>query len=481
MKQQLLSLLEPFGQEHLLRFWDELSEPQREVLAGQIRSIDFDLIQRLYGRRDVEIDATSFAERGKEPPAYRCGILSEGNYKSSAPFEIPKSRAIAAGEVALAAGRYAVLIVAGGQGTRLGFPHPKGMFPIGPVQKTTLFQIHCEKVLALAKRFKTAVPLCLMSSPATHEETIDFLGKNDWFGIPENDRFLFCQGTMPAVDLANGKVLLSEKGQIALSPDGHGGMLAAISKPQKAGKPSVLDRLHERGIEHLFYFQVDNPLVDICGREFLGYHLLNDSELTSQVIRKQSPSDRVGNIVELDGKLHVIEYSDIPASLANRRRVDGSLEIWAGSIAVHQFKLDFLRRLAPSGTALPFHIAKKKVPFIDPATAAGSKIEPPEPNAVKFERFIFDLLPSAQNAVVVEVDPARNYAPLKNASGAEEHSPEAVRAQIAAFYAEWLEKAGAQVVPGTPIEISPLFADRPEELKRFFKPGIVFNRPIYMR
>jgi len=443
----LISLLKPFGQEHLLRFWDELDASKQTQLAGQIRDIDFRLIAELYQNRDNVIDLVPFERRAKDPPAYKFGELSEGNPDYSAPLKIAKAEAIQLGQKALAEGTYAVMLVAGGQGTRLGFPHPKGMYPIAPVSGATLFQIHLEKVVALSRKYGVAVPLCMMTSPATHEETVEFLGKNDWFGITPENRFLFCQGTMPAVAMQDGKVLLADKGTIALSPDGHGGMLAAINKH------SILDRLQERGIRHLFYFQVDNPFVDICSPEFLGYHLASGSEMTSQVIRKREPSDRVGNVVELDGKLHVIEYSDIPESLANRRFSDGSLQIWAGSIAVHQFDLGFLRRVSPVASALPFHIAKKKVPYVN---GQGQTVVPSEPNAIKFERFIFDLMPSAKGAVVVEVDIPNNYGPLKNAPGSASDSPETVKAQLSEMYRRWLQKAGILVAQDAAVEISPL-------------------------
>ncbi len=475
MKDELISLLQPFGQEHLLWFWDELDADRRNDLAGQIREIDFALLAELYRNRDHAIDLTPFENRAKDPPAYKFGSLSEGRPAYSAPKKIEKADAIQLARTALAQGTYAVMIVAGGQGTRLGFPHPKGMYPIGPVSGATLFQIHFEKVVSLSRKYGVGVPICIMTSPATYAETVEYLAENDWFGVAQQDRFLFCQGTMPAVEMRGGKILLAEKGHLALSPDGHGGMLAAISK-SSGGKSSVLEQLRERGIENLFYFQVDNPFVDICSPEFVGYHLASGSEMTSQVIRKREPSDRVGNVVELDGKLHVLEYSDIPDSLANRRFPDGSLQIWAGSIAVHQFNLDFLRRVSPIASALPFHIAKKKVAFVD---TSGETVAPNEPNAIKFERFIFDLMPSANNAVVVEVDIPNNYGPLKNAPGSASDSPETVKAQLSEMHTRWLIQAGAKLAPGVTVEISPLFAADPEELTSKIAPGTVIDKTAY--
>jgi UDP-N-acetylglucosamine/UDP-N-acetylgalactosamine diphosphorylase len=337
------------------------------------------------------------------------------------------------------------------------------MYPIGPVSEATLFQFHFEKVLAISRRYGYRVPYCIMTSPATHTETVHFLKDQNYFGLSAEDVFIFCQGTMPAVSMGSmgmsmegGKVLLDTKGSIALSPDGHGGMLAAITK----GSPSVLTQLRQRGIDYLFYNQVDNPLVRIGSPEFLGYHLLSGSELTSQVIRKRSPSDKVGNIVEVEGRLYVIEYSDLPESVGKQTNPDGSLKIWAGSIAVHVFNTELLDRASQNAASLPFHYARKKVPFVDVQT--GERIKPEKENAIKFERFIFDLLPSAKNAVVVEVDPPNHYAPLKNAPGSPSDSPETVKRDLSTMHTAWLRQAGAVVQEGMPIEISPLFADSPE-------------------
>jgi UDP-N-acetylglucosamine/UDP-N-acetylgalactosamine diphosphorylase len=430
-------------------------------LADQIREIDFSQIARLYAKRDETGDVQSLAERAEEPRSF---TLGEENPT------ISSSKAAAAGAEALKAGKLAALVVAGGQGSRLGFAHPKGMYPIGPVSEATLFQIHIEKIRALAAQFGARVPLCVMTSPATHAETVAFLEENARFGLPLEDLLIFCQGTMPAVSLDEGKVLLAEKDAIALSPDGHGGTLAALSKS------GVLDELSGRGIEQIFYFQVDNPLVDVGNPEFTGYHLLMESELTSQVVAKQSPLEKVGNVVRVDGHLQVIEYSDLPDEVAHRRRADGSLEIWAGSIAVHMFSLAFLARKASEAESLPFHVAKKKVPHV---TESGEKVEPEAPNAIKFERFIFDLLPSAENAIVVEVDPAEHFAPLKNAPGSEKDSPEAVQAQLCDYYRNWLREVGAEVADEVPVEISPLFARDLEQLAEKVERGRVIDQPTY--
>lgn len=440
MKGELQTVLAPYGQEHLLAFWDELDEGRRESLAGQIRAIDFDLIERLCRHWDDQSDARELADRAGPPPAFRLRTAENR-------FTPAQATQRAAEEIA--AGRLGVVLVAGGQGTRLGFQHPKGMFPIGPVSGRSLFQIFVEKILAVGRRHGVQIPLYLMTSPATHDETVEFFAGHDRFSLAEEDLRIFCQGTMPAVDAATGKVLLARKGQVAVSPDGHGGTLAALERS------GTLDELTRRGIRHLFYLQVDNPMVDICGGELVGYHLLSGSEMSTQVVAKQDPLDRVGNVVQVDGRLRVIEYSDLPEDAARRRHPDGSLAMWAGSIAVHVIDAAFLQRMAGRADALPLHVANKKVTYVDPA---GRPVEPPRPNAIKFERFIFDLIPSAARAIVVEVDPAEGFAPLKNASGAKDDTPETVRAAMVAQHRRWFDAAGVEVADGVDVEICPLWA-----------------------
>lgn len=463
MKDTLVARLRAFGQEHLLAFWDDLNEDQRRRLATEIESIDLELLDRLVHRQEDVDEIRRLADKAGPPAAFRLG--DRGN-------RISPEDAIASGGAALEAGRMGVILVAGGQGTRLGFDHPKGMFAIGPVSGATLFQIFAEKILAISRRYGVRVPLYVMTSPATHEETLEFFARHDRFGLPEDDLRFFCQGMMPAVDSQSGKILLESPDHLALSPDGHGGMLAALAKS------GALDHALRRGVEHFFYFQVDNPLVHICMPEFLGYHLLTGSEMTTQVVRKEDPLERVGNVVEVAGRLRVIEYSDLPEEIARRRAPDGSLEIWAGSIAVHAMSVEFLRRMVGVAGGLPFHVARKKVAHID---ASGRRIEPEKPNATKFERFIFDLLPSAENAIVVEIDPWRHFAPLKNAPGAASDTATTVQAQMVSQHREWLRQAGAEVADDVAVEISPLFALDAEMLAERIRPGLCIQEPTYFR
>ncbi len=448
-----------YGQEHLLAFYDQLPPIQQSELLAQIESLDFGLITELAaGVTDVP-DWHALAERAQSPPAIRL----DGH-------ENPYSAqdAAAAGRQAFAEGRVAVLVVAGGQGTRLGFPHPKGVYPIGPLSGRTLFQIHADRIAAANAMFGVSIPFLVMTSPATHDETVAYFEANDNLGL--SDVTIFCQATMPAVDIQTGRLMLAEKHRLFQSPNGHGGTLAALVDS------GSLAKLQDRGIQYLFYFQVDNPLVDIADCAFAGYHVLSGSEMTSQVIGKTDPLEKVGNVVSVDGTLRIVEYSDLPEEHAKRRNPDGSLAIWAGSIAVHVFDIAFLDRCKDSADALPYHHAKKKVPFID---GDGKRIEPTGPNAIKFERFIFDLLPLASNALVVEVSEAESFAPLKNAPDAAKDTEATVQSAMVALHRHWLHSAGAKVASGVKVEIHPGFAATLDQLRERIEPGRVIDENRY--
>lgn len=443
---ELLKSLEPHHQTHLLAFWSELTNDQRDVLAAQIRQIDFSQIARLCGDADDQTDWQALASSAQPPDAFR--LDRPGNRFSS-------DDAREAAEGLLQAGKVGVVLVAGGQGTRLGFDHPKGMYRIGPVSDRTLFEMHVGQLRALAARYGAPIPLYLMTSPATHDETVRYFAEHDNFSLSSDELKIFCQGTMPAVDDA-GRLLLADKHEVFLSPDGHGGMLAAFESQ------GCLDHAETRGIEQLFYFQVDNPLVKVCDPALVGYHVLSHSDMSTLVVAKSDPLDKVGNVVSVDGRLMVIEYSDLPEAPAKRTDPEGNLVLWAGSIAVHVLRVGFLREAARSDASLPFHRARKKVPFVD---GNGTHIEPDTPNATKFERFIFDLMPAARNAIVVEGDEREVFAPLKNASGAPKDTPESTRQAIVERAKRWLEQAGCTVQGDVAVEICPALALDAEELK----------------
>lgn len=463
----LTERLQRYGQEHLLRWWGELTSAERERFAAELERVDFERIAGLCrGRAEP-------AGRSDETPADKAR-------RAASPRELIRlqrtkdereewRRAERRGRELLSSGKVGAILVAGGQGTRLGFPHPKGMFAIGPVSGKSLFQLFFESLQARSRSAGATIPYYIMTSDATHEETVAFLEAHRYFGSNPRDVRIFRQGNMPAADAATGRLLLEEKGRLSLSPDGHGGLLEALSRQD------LLEDMRSRGIEFLYYHQVDNPTAIICDPVFLGFHELRRSSVSTKVVAKRSPEEKMGVAVEVDGRTQIIEYSDLPDEVARRTDTRGNLELWAGSTAMHVFSRAFLQELIDTGNELPFHLAHKKVPYLD---ENGRPVEPEEPNALKFERFIFDVLPRADCALVLEADRGREFNPVKNADGAD--SPKTSRAALVALHREWLLDASARIGEDVPVEISPLFAQNSDELRKKLKPGAVFDRATYL-
>ncbi len=457
---ELVEQLSRHGQQHLTFGWDRLSAAARADLTAVLAKVDFPRLRALY------------ADRGSEPAALpsRELISPIPVQPSAVPPEVR-----ARGEEALRRGEVAVLLVAGGQGSRLGSDKPKGMFPVGPVTDASLFQIHAEKVLAVSRRYGRPVPLLVMTSPATHAETEAYFHAHGFFGLPRGDVYFFQQGTMPAVDLATGRLLLEAPGRLFLSPNGHGGTLTALAET------GVLGEMEARGVRHVFYFQVDNPLVKVCDPAFLGGHIAAGSEASSKVVYKEQPGEKVGVLAVVGGRCAIVEYSDMPAETAAEREANGTLRFRAGNPAIHLFDVGFLRRVTGTG-GLAYHVARKKVPHLD--TDTGFAIDPAVENALKFELFIFDALPLADRWLAMETGRAEVFAPLKNATGAD--SPASVRRAMSRLHAGWLEGAGAGVPraadgdPLHPIEISPLFALDADACRGKVPPGLALTGPTYL-
>ncbi|QDT63038.1 UTP--glucose-1-phosphate uridylyltransferase [Calycomorphotria hydatis] len=444
--QELMAILAPHTQSHLIEDWDELSQEQRSHLESQIQAIDFDVISQLFHEKKNSTSAhdDDIAARAKPPSVF-----------VGQPFTEDKvAGAKQTGEELIAAGKVGAILVAGGQGTRLGFDHPKGMYPIGPVSGAMLFSFLCGQIVNRSKKAGATIPYYIMTSDATHEETVDCFEKENYFGLNPDDVFFFKQGTMPAVDMHTGHVLLAEKGKIATSPDGHGGLLNGLDKS------GALADMQSRGIEVLHYHQVDNPTAIVCDPIFLGLHQQHNSQVSTKVLAKVNAAEKMGVVCEVDGKTQIVEYSDIPDDIAAKTDEDGELLLKWGNTAIHVFSRSFIETLCKEGTGLPFHIANKKLPHLD---QTGQVIKPETPNAFKFEKFIFDALPLAKTALVVETSRAREFNPVKNAEGND--SPATAKAALSALFKSWLEEAGAEIADDAVVEIDPAFAVSAEELK----------------
>ena len=467
MSADLAARLRAHGQGHLVDALERLEGDARDRLRADLEELDLDLLARLV---DEHVrGARAEAELGHlEPPEVVRLPRDEADRERD-------RRAREAGERHLRDGRVAVILLAGGQGTRLGFEGPKGDFPVGPVTGRTLFHVHAAKVAAIRRRYGCALPFYVMTSPATDAGTRESFARAGGMGLPEGSVRFFVQGMLPAVDRETGAVLLEAPDHLALSPDGHGGLLRAIRRE------GVLDELRAAGISTVLTFQVDNPLLRLADPVYVGHHVLAGAEMSSLVVRKTSPGERMGVLARSDGRTRLVEYSDLPAELAELRAPDGGLLFWAGNIAVHCIEVAFVDRLARGGVELPYHRALKRVPYVD---AAGARVEPDEPNAIKFETFIFDALPLAERTLTLEVDRAEQFSPIKNAEG--EDSPATARRDLTRLAARWLEHAGVRVPrdaagePAYPIEIDPRLALDAEELAERVPPGLAVDGPLVL-
>ena len=444
----LIAAYRAAGQGQVFAHWDSLSPAERTGLVTQAAEVDLAELAHLSRTLVLKSTGSPGVDLSGLSPA-PCERLPE-NGGAAAKWAAAKT----AGEAALRAGRVAAFTVAGGQGTRLGYDGPKGTFGITPVRKKSLFQLFAEKIRATGLRHGKPLHWFIMTSHANHEQTEQFFGEHKFFGLDRARVHFFRQGRMPAVDFS-GRILLETKATLALSPDGHGGSLRALHRS------GALDLLKCEGVDTISYFQVDNPLVRCIDPAFIGFHLLAQSDMSSKMVPKANPEEKVGLFCRQNGKVVVVEYSDMPMAMQRETDAGGALRYNAGSIAIHVIAREFARRMAAGGegVALPFHRADKKIATVD---AAGKPVNPAKANGVKFEMFVFDALPYATNSIVIETARADDFSPVKNAEGVD--SPASARDDQLRQFARWLQAAGIGVEtdatgrPAFAIEISPLFA-----------------------
>ena len=449
--EKVKKVLEKHDQSHLLAFWDQLSPPQRQNLRAQIEKLDFSEIDRWITKCVKSPEPAAIPDDFEPAVAYSAGPRPEQKRKYAKAADL--------GRQLISAGKVAAFVVAGGQGTRLGFDGPKGNFPISPVKNKTLFEIFAEMIAETSRKYRAVCPWYIMTSPLNHTETEEIFRSNDHYGLNKSDVFIFQQGTLPNFSL-DGKILMADKDRIACSPDGHGGSLKALYQS------GAIEDMKKRGVEFISYFQVDNPLINIFDPLFIGLHVLDKSEMSSKAVTKTGPKEKLGVFCLVKGKVTVIEYSDLPDELAHKRNPNGSLFFELGSIAIHIIDRNFVEKLNTASFALPLHKAVKKIPHID---AQGNFVDPAGPNGIKLENFVFDALPLASRSIILQTIREEEFAPTKNAAGVD--SVETARRMMVARAAGWLESAGI-TVPRKPdgsvnclIEIAPSFALEKDDIK----------------
>lgn len=461
---EMRTRIEAAGQGHVFRWWDELNPGSRRRLARQLASVDFDLMDRLSTRLGSDTEHTPLR---LEPPEIIALPRTDEEKRNA-------REAGAVGESLIRSGKVAAFLVAGGQGTRLGFDGPKGMFPVGPVTGKSLFQMHAEKILAAGRAYGTAIPWYIMTSQTNDDPTRAYFQEHDHFGLPRENVMFFTQEMIPALDGA-GKLILDARDHVFMNPDGHGGSLLALVRS------GAVEDMKSRGVEVLSYFQVDNVLLRIIDPVFLGHHRMARSEMSSKMVRKRHSRERVGVFGRVDGRLRVIEYSDMSEEDMEARGGAGGLKYDAGSIAIHALDVPFVEEEARDGFRLPYHVAHKRIPFL---SDSGELVRPEAPNAYKFETFVFDALRDARNAIVMEVSREEEFSPVKNRTG--EDSPRTAKRDLSNFFGRWLEAAGLSVPRDADgnvreaIEISPLLAMDVDAFVPKVPEGIDVRKGLYL-
>lgn len=451
--QRTIGSLDRIGQSILSAYLRSLDETEARTLVAQLAPFDLDELATL-----IERYGTSYT-----PPSTSGSIEPAACFSIGGDWDASEYRT--KGEELVRAGKVACFVVAGGQGSRLGYEGPKGCYPTSCVTGKPLFQLFAESIRASESKYGTSIPWMIMTSPLNHDATRSFFEEHAHFGLDPKNVLFFNQGVMPSFHKDTGDLLLSDPTTLATNPDGHGGAYNAMAQS------GALDTIQSMGVEHVSYFQVDNPHAKIIDPTFLGLHAFapeSSGQMSSKMVAKASWDEKVGVFCNVDGRTAVVEYSDLPESLAKRTDGSGSLAFNAGSIAIHAISVGFIRDvLADTDTALPYHRAVKKVPHFDPTKR--ELIDPSDPNAIKLERFVFDALGVAESSIVMETDRVEEFAPVKNATGTDSiESSKRIQTHRAA---RWLESVGVEV-PRDPagdvdatIEISPLTALDPDDLK----------------
>ncbi|QDU84998.1 putative uridylyltransferase [Planctomycetes bacterium Pla163] len=427
------------GQDHLVDHLASLGPAERTTLEEGLADLDLELVGEL--RTTIAAPAAE-GERQFEPPEV---FPLERDAEEEKRAALARER----GAQALAAGRVGFCLVAGGQASRLGYDGPKGCFPIGPVSERTLFDFHAARIRAAARRHGFRPSWYVMTSPANDGPTRAFFAEHDHFGLAPDDVFFFAQEMLPALDL-EGRILLSAADRPFLAPNGHGGTLDGLRRS------GALDHARERGIEQLSYFQVDNPLAPPADPLFVGLHLAEGAQMSSKVVDKRGPGEKVGVLGSIDGVVGCIEYSDLSPELREARDAAGRLRFRAGNIAMHCIDVAFVERLTNGRLELPWHLARKRMQAFDPARGAEVEVD-----GVKFETFVFDALGAAERTLTLEVDRAVEFSPVKNREG--DDSPASCQADLVALHRSWLASVGRDA--NGVCEIDPLAAESVDELR----------------
>jgi len=445
-EKELIDLLNKYGQKPILNHYNCLEENDKRRLRAELQGLDLNLVFNLFKKFS-----------SKEDPSRKRALIQEAPIISlpKTPQEkLKREEARALGESLIGRGKVAVLIVAGGQGTRLGFEGPKGKFPISPLKKKSLFQLFAESVKALSVRYQANTPLLIMTNQENQQETREFFESRNFFALDKNNVYFFNQGMLPTLS-PEGQLVLRDDVHLLVNPDGHGGSLKAFYES------GLWQKLSDRGFAEVFYCQVDNPLVKIADPVFIGYHRMEKAEISTKVVRRRDLKEKVGIYGLVNGHPAIVEYSDFRPEDYEALDEKGNIKYWAGNTAIHMISFSFIEHLNRHGFALPYHRALKEV---EGKRSEGRGIKM---TGWKFETFVFDSLPLAQKSCCMEVLREEEFSPVKNQQGND--SPATAREAMVQLHRSWLKEAGARLKADAQVEISPLFALDKKELMEKLK------------
>lgn len=431
--QEVESILYEYSQEHLLRYFNELSDEKKESLLEQILSIDFDLIASLY-RKTTNHGMNENHQDLQPLIAYEWDDIESED----------KRRLYDIGLEKIKEGKVAVVLLAGGQGTRLGCSGPKGTFDIGLPSHKSLFQLQCERLINISRKCGMYINWYIMTSHENHDETVQFFDDNKYFNYPKENITFFKQGMLPAID-CNGKIFLQERGKVSMSPNGNGGCFLALKDK------GILTEMKDKGIEWIFINGIDNALVKVADPYFLGFTVETGLSSGSKVVAKKCPDEKTGILCYQDGRPAIVEYSELPVELAQKKDGDGNLIYDNANIINHLLKLEVIEEFF--NYEIPFHVAHKKIPYIN---INGDIEYPKEPNGYKFESFIFDIFSYISDMAALKVRREEEFAPVKNKEG--EDSPFTSKNLVLDLHKKWLLNSGvdSRLIHGKTVEISPL-------------------------